>query len=83
MHSPHRWDSVSIISDSWDLALLFAPLVYIAILGRRDGQLSASSHSSSLSRKWRKPSPTSAGGGHRPYARQQQPSLSCLPVGRI
>jgi hypothetical protein len=27
---------VSIISDSWDLALLFAPLVYIAILGRRD-----------------------------------------------
>jgi hypothetical protein len=36
MHSPHRWDSGSIISDSWDLALLFAPLVYIAILGRRD-----------------------------------------------
>jgi hypothetical protein len=32
-------------------------------------QLSASSPSSSLSRKWRKPSPTSAGGGHRPYAR--------------
>ncbi|GLV12091.1 MULTISPECIES: hypothetical protein [Mycobacterium] len=27
---------MSIISDSWDLALLFAPLVYIAILGRRD-----------------------------------------------
>jgi hypothetical protein len=36
MHSPRRWDSVFIISDSWDLALLFAPLVYIAILGRRD-----------------------------------------------
>ncbi len=27
---------MSIVSDSWDLALLFAPLVYIAILGRRD-----------------------------------------------
>ena len=25
-----------IISDTWDLAWLFAPLIYIAILGRRD-----------------------------------------------
>lgn len=28
--------SVSIASDSWGLAVLFAPLIYIAILGRRD-----------------------------------------------
>lgn len=27
---------MSIIPDSWDLAVLFAPLIYIAILGRRD-----------------------------------------------
>lgn len=27
---------MSITSDSWGLAVLFAPLIYIAILGRRD-----------------------------------------------
>lgn len=27
---------MSMNSDSWDLAVLFAPLIYIAILGRRD-----------------------------------------------
>jgi hypothetical protein len=27
---------VAITSDTWDLAWLFAPLIYIAILGRRD-----------------------------------------------
>lgn len=27
---------MSIVSDSWNLALVFAPLVYIAILSRRD-----------------------------------------------
>jgi hypothetical protein len=27
---------VPIISDTWDLAWLFAPLIYIAVLGRRD-----------------------------------------------
>ncbi len=27
---------MSIISDSWDLVVLFAPLLYIAILDRRD-----------------------------------------------
>lgn len=27
---------MAIVTDAWDLAVLFAPLVYIAILGRRD-----------------------------------------------